>query len=132
MASPFDPADLPTGIMMTLSPLVRRVLAPNPSPFTYTGTQTYVVGGEAVAVIDPGPDQPDHLSAIARAIGGRPVVAILCTHTHRDHSPAARPLSAATGAPVIGCAPLTLEDDGPRADAARRRGRPRGGLRPGP
>ena len=118
MASPFDPADLPTGIMMTLSPLVRRVLAPNPSPFTYTGTQTYVVGGEAVAVIDPGPDQPDHLSAIARAIGGRPVVAILCTHTHRDHSPAARPLSAATGAPVIGCAPLTLEDDGPRADAA--------------
>ena len=69
MASPFDPADLPTGIMMTLSPLVRRVLAPNPSPFTYTGTQTYVVGGEAVAVIDPGPDQPDHLSAIARAIG---------------------------------------------------------------
>ena len=118
MASPFDPADLPTGIMMTLSPLVRRVLAPNPSPFTYTGTQTYVVGGEAVAVIDPGPDQPDHLSAITRAIGGRPVVAILCTHTHRDHSPAARPLSAATGAPVIGCAPLTLEDDGPRADAA--------------
>ncbi len=118
MASPFDPADLPTGVSMTLSPLVSRVLAPNPSPFTYTGTQTYVVGGEAVAVIDPGPDDADHLAAIARAIGGRPVVAILCTHTHRDHSPAARPLSAATGAPVIGCAPLTLEDDGPRADAA--------------
>lgn len=118
MASPFDPADLPTGVSMTLSPLVSRVLAPNPSPFTYTGTQTYVVGGEAVAVIDPGPDDASHLAAIARAIGGRPVVAILCTHTHRDHSPAARPLSAATGAPVIGCAPLTLEDDGPRADAA--------------
>jgi glyoxylase-like metal-dependent hydrolase (beta-lactamase superfamily II) len=118
MASPFDPADLPTGVSMTLSPLVSRVLAPNPSPFTYTGTQTYVVGGAAVAVIDPGPDDADHLAAIARAIGGRPVVAILCTHTHRDHSPAARPLSAATGAPVIGCAPLTLEDDGPRADAA--------------
>lgn len=118
MASPFDPVDLPTGVSMTLSPLVSRVLAPNPSPFTYTGTQTYVVGGEAVAVIDPGPDDADHLAAIARAIGGRPVVAILCTHTHRDHSPAARPLSAATGAPVIGCAPLTLDDDGPRADAA--------------
>lgn len=118
MASPFDPADLPTGVSITLSPLVSRVLAPNPSPFTYTGTQTYVVGGEAVAVIDPGPDDADHLAAIARAIGGRPVIVILCTHTHRDHSPAARPLSAATGAPVIGCAPLTLEDDGPRADAA--------------
>ncbi|EQB13130.1 MBL fold metallo-hydrolase [Sphingobium lactosutens] len=118
MASPFDPADLPIGVSMTLSPLVSRVLAPNPSPFTYTGTQTYVVGGEAVAVIDPGPDDADHLAAIARAIGGRPVIAILCTHTHRDHSPAARPLSTATGAPVIGCAPLTLEDDGPRADAA--------------
>jgi glyoxylase-like metal-dependent hydrolase (beta-lactamase superfamily II) len=118
MAPPFDPADLPTGFMMALSPLVHRVLAPNPSPFTYTGTQTYIVGAEAVAVIDPGPDDADHLAALIAAIAGRPVVAILCTHTHRDHSPAARPLSALTGAPVIGCAPLTLDDDGPRADAA--------------
>ncbi|MGB3928695.1 MAG: MBL fold metallo-hydrolase, partial [Sphingobium sp.] len=70
------------------------------------------------AVIDPGPDDPAHLAALAAAISGRPVVAILCTHTHRDHSPAARPLSEATGAPIVGCAPLTLEDDGPRADAA--------------
>ncbi|MGW8202089.1 MBL fold metallo-hydrolase [Sphingomonas sp. VDB2] len=118
MATPFDPADLPTGVLMSLSPLVARVLAPNPSPFTYTGTQTYVVGMDAVAVIDPGPADPDHLAALTAAIAGRPVVAILCTHTHRDHSPAARPLSAMTGAPVIGCAPLTLDDDGPRADAA--------------
>ncbi|SEJ35421.1 Glyoxylase, beta-lactamase superfamily II [Sphingobium sp. AP50] len=118
MAPPFDPADLPTGLLMALSPLVHRVLAPNPSPFTYTGTQTYIVGIDAVAVIDPGPDDADHLAALIAAIGGRPVVAILCTHTHRDHSPAARPLSALTGAPVIGCAPLTLDDDGPRADAA--------------
>lgn len=118
MAPPFDPADLPTGVQMPLSPLVARVLAPNPSPFTFTGTQTYVVGATAVAVIDPGPDAPDHLAALTAAIAGRPVVAILCTHTHRDHSPAARPLSDATRAPVIGCAPLTLEDDGPRADAA--------------
>ncbi|MBJ7377793.1 MBL fold metallo-hydrolase [Sphingobium sp.] len=118
MATPFDPADLPTGVLMPLSPLVARVLAPNPSPFTYTGTQTYVVGIEAVAVIDPGPADPDHLAALTAAIAGRSVVAILCTHTHRDHSPAARPLSDLTGAPVIGCAPLTLEDDGPRADAA--------------
>ena len=118
MASPFDPADLPTGMAIALSPLVHRVLAPNPSPFTYTGTQTYIVGEAAVAVIDPGPDDADHLAALTAAIGDRPVVAILCTHTHRDHSPAARPLSARTGAPVTGCAPLTLDDDGPRADAA--------------
>jgi glyoxylase-like metal-dependent hydrolase (beta-lactamase superfamily II) len=118
MAPPFDLADLPTGVAMALSPLVARVLAPNPSPFTFTGTQTYVVGSSYVAVIDPGPDEAEHLAALMAAIAGRPVVAIICTHTHRDHSPAARPLSELTGAPVIGCAPLTLDDDGPRADAA--------------
>ncbi|MEJ7934544.1 MBL fold metallo-hydrolase [Sphingobium sp. AN558] len=118
MATPFDPADLPTGLLMQLTPLVGRVLAPNPSPFTYTGTQTYLVGETDIAVIDPGPDEPAHLDALIGAIGGRAVTAILCTHTHRDHSPAAGPLSKATGAPVIGCAPLTLDDDGPRADAA--------------
>src|SRR5689334_19916522 len=107
MATPFDLADLPTGALMRLSPLVARVLAPNPSPFTYTGTQTYIVGAEDVAVIDPGPDDAAHLAALVDAIGGRPVRAILCTHTHRDHSPAAAPLGALTGAPVIGCAPLT-------------------------
>lgn len=103
---------------MPLSPLVARVLAPNPSPFTFTGTQSYVVGREEVAVIDPGPADPDHIAALQSAINGRPVTAILCTHTHRDHSPAARVLAQATGAPIIGCAPLTLDDDGPRADAA--------------
>ncbi|MGC4251124.1 MAG: MBL fold metallo-hydrolase [Sphingobium sp.] len=118
MNAPIDPADMPTGIRMTLSPLVSRVLAPNPSPFTYTGTQTYVVGGSDVAVIDPGPDEAAHIAAVVAALEGRPVRAILCTHTHRDHSPAAAPLSQIVGAPVIGCAPLTMEDDGPRADAA--------------
>ena len=118
MTPPFDPDALPTGEAMPLSPLVSRVLAPNPSPFTYTGTQSYVVGRGDVAVIDPGPDDGAHLDALIGAIGGRPVRAILCTHTHRDHSPAAAPLAARTGAPVIGCAPLTLADDGPRADAA--------------
>src|SRR3546814_2327260 len=102
MATPFDRADLPTGALMRLSPLVGRVLAPNPSPFTYTGTQTYLVGAEDVAVIDPGPDDPAHLAALIEAIGGRPVTAILCTHTHRDHSPAAAPLGERTGAPEIG------------------------------
>lgn len=118
MATSFDPADMPTGILKPLSPLVSRVLAPNPSPFTYTGTQTYLVGVTDLAVIDPGPDEAEHLTALLSAIGDRPVRAILCTHTHRDHSPAARPLADRTGAPIIGCAPLTLEDDGPRADAA--------------
>jgi glyoxylase-like metal-dependent hydrolase (beta-lactamase superfamily II) len=97
---------------------IARVLAHNPSAFTYYGTQTYLVGQSQVAVIDPGPDQPDHLEALERAIGGRPVAAIVCTHTHRDHSPASRPLAEMTGAPIIGCAPLALETVGPRADAA--------------
>jgi glyoxylase-like metal-dependent hydrolase (beta-lactamase superfamily II) len=101
-----------------LEPGIARVLARNPSAFTYTGTQTYLVGTSEVAVIDPGPDAPEHVEAIVEAIGGRPLVAILCTHTHRDHSPAARPLADQTGAPIIGCAPLALETVGPRADAA--------------
>lgn len=107
-----------TGQAVQLEPLVTRVLAANPSPFTYTGTETYIVGTSDVAVIDPGPNLPDHLAAVIEAIGGRPVLAIMCTHTHRDHSPASRPLRAATGAPIVGCAPLSLDDDGPRADAA--------------
>ena len=110
--------DAPYTVLEQLEPGIARVLAPNPSAFTYTGTQTYLVGDAEVAVIDPGPDLPEHLEALTEAIGGRPVAAIMCTHTHRDHSPAARPLAQATGAPVIGCAPLALECVGPRADAA--------------
>ncbi len=101
-----------------LTPLVRRVLAGNPSAFTYTGTQTYIVGTGEVAVIDPGPADPDHIAGILKATQGERITAIICTHTHRDHSPAAAPLKAATGADIIGCAPLTLDDDGPRADAS--------------
>lgn len=118
MNSPTDIAR-PYAVAEGVAPLVRRVLARNPSPFTYTGTQSYVVGdGAQVAVIDPGPDEPEHLDALIEAIGEARLVAICCTHTHRDHSPAAAPLSARTGAPIIGCAALTLDDDGPRADAA--------------
>ena len=108
----------PTGMVEKASPLVRRLLAPNPSPFTFTGTQTYLVGRGEVAVIDPGPDLPEHVEALLAATEGERIAAIICTHTHRDHSPASRPLQEATGAPIIGCAPLSLEDDGPRADAA--------------
>ena len=88
----FPPQPWPTGNAEVIAPLVRRVLAGNPSPFTFTGTQTYLVGGaEGVAVIDPGPDEADHLGALIAAIGDTPVVAICCTHTHRDHSPAVAP-----------------------------------------
>ena len=110
--------DAPYAKLEQVEPGIARVLAHNPSAFTYYGTQTYLVGQSQVAVIDPGPDQPDHLEALERAIGGRPVAAIMCTHTHRDHSPASRPLAEMTGAPIIGCAPLALETVGPRADAA--------------
>ncbi|WCM27984.1 MBL fold metallo-hydrolase [Sphingomonas sp. QA11] len=106
------------GVAEKLEPLVVRVLAPNPSPFTYTGTQTHLVGTTDLAVIDPGPDDAGHVEALVRAIAGRPVVAIVITHTHRDHSPAARALKLATGAPIVGCAPLALDDLGPRADAS--------------
>lgn len=107
-----------TTFPVTMEPLVRRLLAPNPSPFTYTGTETYIIGKGQVAVIDPGPDLPDHVAAILAATEGERVTTILCTHTHRDHSPASRALKAATGASIVGCAPLTMEDEGPRADAA--------------
>ncbi len=106
------------GVAQMQHPLVRRLLAGNPSPFTYSGTQTYLVGTRDVAVIDPGPDIPEHIDAIVAAIGDATLKAIVCTHTHRDHSPAAVELKARTGAPIIGCAPLVLDDSGPRADAA--------------
>lgn len=110
--------DAPYAKLEELEPGIARVLAHNPSAFTYYGTQTYLVGSREVAVIDPGPDLPEHLDALEKAIAGRPVAAIMCTHTHRDHSPAARPLAERTGAPIIGCAPLALETAGPRADAS--------------
>ena len=115
------PQPWPTGLAEDVEPLVRRVLAPNPSPYTFTGTQTYVVGepqGPDCAVIDPGPNEAAHIAAIIAAVAGRKIVAIMCTHTHRDHSPAAAPLAAQTGAPIVGCAPLVLKSDLPRADEA--------------
>ena len=110
--------EAPYAKLEQLEPGIARVLAHNPSAFTYYGTQTYLIGTHEVAVVDPGPDLPEHLDALVEAIGGRKVAAIMCTHTHRDHSPASRPLAERTGAPVIGCAPLALETVGPRADAS--------------
>ena len=110
--------DAPYAKLEELEPGIARVLAHNPSAFTYYGTQTYLIGTRQLAVIDPGPDLPEHIDALEVAIGGRDVVAIMCTHTHRDHSPGARPLAERADAPIIGCAPLALETVGPRADAS--------------
>ena len=110
--------DAPYAIVERLEDGVGRLLARNPSPFTYFGTQTYLVGEEELVVIDPGPNLPEHVEAIVAALEGRNLAAIACTHTHRDHSPASRALKEATGAPIIGCAPLVLESIGPRADAS--------------
>ena len=110
--------DAPYAILEPLAPGVGRLLARNPSPYTYTGTQTYLAGQDEVIIVDPGPAMDDHVDAIIAAVDGRPIRAIACTHTHRDHSPAAAPLKQRTGAPIIGCAPLSLEAVGPRADAA--------------
>jgi glyoxylase-like metal-dependent hydrolase (beta-lactamase superfamily II) len=107
----------PYGVAETLSPLVRRVLAKNPSAFTFTGSGTYIVGTGEVAVIDPGPADPAHIDAILEATAGERIAHILITHTHLDHSPGAVPLKAACHAPISGCAPLMLSDSGPRADA---------------
>ncbi len=92
------------GVTQQVSPLIRRVIADNPGPFTYTGTGTYIVGRGEVCVVDPGPDLPEHLAAILAAVEGERVAAIAITHHHTDHSPLAGPLKAATGAPIYGCA----------------------------
>jgi len=88
-----------------VSTLIRRVIASNPGPFTFTGTGTYIVGrdeaGAGVAVIDPGPLDEAHLAALLAAVAGQRVSHVLVTHTHRDHAPLARPFAAAVGAPVL-------------------------------
>src|ERR1700677_3649083 len=97
--------DFQYGAVDQVSPLIRRVIANNPGPFTFTGTGTYIIGnGDGLAVIDPGPDQPEHLQAILAAVKGERVSHILITHHHLDHSPLARPLAEATGATIYGCA----------------------------
>ncbi len=98
--------------LVRLSPLVRRIIADNPGPMTFTGTCTYVVGAGDVAVIDPGPDSPTHLAALIEALGSERVCHIIVTHTHRDHSAGVVALKAATGADIIGCAPYIASEDG--------------------
>lgn len=100
--------DIEYGRCDVVSPLIRRVTANNPGPFTYRGTGTYIVGHGEVAVIDPGPDIAEHLEAILSAVEGETVTHILVTHHHSDHSPLSRPLAARTGAQIWGCAVQNL------------------------
>lgn len=88
------------GEPLVLADDLALVLAPNPSPMTYLGTNTFLLGRDTLAIIDPGPDDPAHLSALIAAIAGRPVSHILLTHSHLDHSPLAPPLAARLDAPV--------------------------------
>src|ERR671916_1714731 len=98
---PFDKTfDLAAGVVDEVMPGVRRLVAPNPGPFTFTGTVTYIVGRGKVAVIDPGPANDHHVAALLDAVRGETVTHILVTHTHRDHSPNTARIKAATGAPV--------------------------------
>lgn len=101
----FDAALPASGETVALSGLVRRRIAPNGGPFTASGTCSYIVGREEVAIIDPGPEDADHIAALVAACAGARIGAILVTHTHRDHSPGARLLQARTGAPILGCGP---------------------------
>ena len=86
-------------------PGIRRIVAPNPSPYTLHGTGTYIIGKKEIAIIDPGPNIKSHIEAILRETEGEKITHILVTHTHADHSPAARPLSELTGAKVMGYGP---------------------------
>ena len=101
-----------------VSPLISRVVADNPGPFTFKGTGVYFVGGKDVAVIDPGPDDASHVDALKRALEGRRVTHILVTHTHSDHSPAAKPLKAWCGAKTYAFGPHGSGklDDGVRVE----------------
>ncbi|HKX64864.1 MAG TPA: MBL fold metallo-hydrolase [Rhizomicrobium sp.] len=108
--------DVPAGTLVRLSPLVSRVLAPNPGPFTFRGTGVYIVGaGAQVAVIDPGPGLADHVECLKRVLGPRQVSHILVTHAHRDHSPAAAALQDWSGAKTYGLPPASHAPASPEA-----------------
>ena len=120
---PFDKRfDLPPGQVEEVVPGIRRILCNNPGPFTYKGTVSYILGRGRVAIIDPGPLDEAHIAALLDAVRGETVTHIFVTHTHRDHSPAAAPVKAATGAPVYAegphraARPLNV-GEGPRLDA---------------
>ena len=99
------------GVPQQVSPLIRRIVANNPGSFTYLGTGVYVVGHGEVAVIDPGPNDKAHVDGLIAALAGEKVTHIFVTHGHMDHSPAARPLAAATGARIYACGEPVIPTD---------------------
>ena len=106
MTIPFRREDaLPHGAVEQVAPGVRRILCANAGSFTFRGTNTYIIGRGRVAILDPGPADPAHLAAILRATEGERITRILISHTHRDHSPGAAALIAATGAVTFGFGP---------------------------
>jgi glyoxylase-like metal-dependent hydrolase (beta-lactamase superfamily II) len=106
---PFDKSfSLAPDQVQEVAPGVRAIAADNPGPFTFKGTVTYIVGRDQVAIIDPGPDDAAHIAALLDAVRGEAVTHIFVTHTHRDHSPAAAKIKAATGAPVLAQGPHRL------------------------
>jgi glyoxylase-like metal-dependent hydrolase (beta-lactamase superfamily II) len=121
---PFDRSfDLPPDTVEKVMPGVRRILCNNPSPFTFKGTVSYIVGRGKVAIIDPGPDDAVHSAALLDAVRGETVTHIFVTHTHRDHSPGVPAIKAATGALVLAEGPHRAAralhvGDGPRTEAA--------------
>src|SRR6201986_1417988 len=121
---PFDKSfDLEPDTAKEVAPLVRAVAANNPSPFTFKGTVSYIIGRGKVAIIDPGPKDDAHIAALLHAVRGETVTHIFVTHTHRDHSPAVPAIKAATGALVLAegphraARPLNV-GEAPRLDAS--------------
>ena len=111
--------DFAYGEVAQVSPLIRRVIAHNPSVFTFHGTGTYIVGHGNVAIIDAGPDLAEHVDAVLAAVRGETVTHLVVTHTHIDHSPATRHIKAATGAPTYGFGPHG-GGEGPAVEGGRR------------
>ena len=93
------------GTIQQIAPMIRRVVANNPGPFTFHGTGTYIIGQGKLAIIDPGPDLPAHVDSVLKGLDGEEISHLLVTQTHNDHSPACRPVQAATGAPSYGFGP---------------------------
>ena len=116
---PDVPESPPSGVLTTVAPGIRRLVAPNPSAFTNTGTCSYIIGEGEVAILDPGPDDETHLARLLEAVAGERVAFVVITHTHRDHSPLAGPLAAATGARIAGARPHIPRPGAPQGlDAA--------------